>query len=138
MKVRFKDIQDAFDFVSHGQLFTHQAFLDSETGKIYWYSDIGDNLEELPEDIDDEKYRDIPHKTELDLGKRLVLDFAHEYLPNRADEIEAMFTRRGAYSKLKALLRKEGLLEAWYDYESRAQEKALRAWCKENEINIID
>jgi len=49
-----------------------------------------------------------------------------------------MFARKGAYSHLKALLKREGLLEAWYDFESRAQEKAARTWCEENEIKIID
>lgn len=38
---------------------------------MYWYSEFDDDEEELPEDIDDEKYIGIPHKTELDLGKRV-------------------------------------------------------------------
>ncbi len=62
-------------------MYTNQAYLDKETGKIYWHSDFGDNFEELPEDIDDAKYIEIPHKNELELGKRLVLDFVYENLP---------------------------------------------------------
>ena len=85
MVIEFKEIMDAFDFVSFGQMYEHQAFLDKETGKIYWHSEFGDNEEELPEDIDDGKYIEIPHKNELDLGKALVLDFAYEYLPNSID-----------------------------------------------------
>jgi hypothetical protein len=115
---------------------TNQAFLNKETGKIYWYSEYGDNEEELPEDIDDEKYLEIPHKNELELGKRLVLDFAYEHLPDEADKIVAIFQKKGAYSKFKTLLERKGVIDKWYEYEAQAQEKALRTWCKENEIEI--
>ena len=54
----------------------NEAYLDQQSGKIYWHSEFGDNDEELPDDIDDEKYILIPDKIELDLGKPLVLDFA--------------------------------------------------------------
>ena len=128
MDIEFGDIVDAFDFVSFGQMFEHQAFLNKETGKIYWHSEVGDNEGELPEDIDDDKYIEIPHKKELNLGKFLVLDFAYEYLPNDADEIETIFRRKGAYSKFKALLESRKLIDKWYEFESSAQEKALKAW----------
>ena len=82
MLVNFKDVMEAFEFVGFGQMCEHQAFLCKETGKIYWHSEFGDDIEELPEDIVDEKYIEIPHKNELDLGKKLVLDFAYRYLPN--------------------------------------------------------
>jgi GNAT superfamily N-acetyltransferase len=134
--VEFKDIVDAFDFVSFGQMYTNQAFLNKETGKIYWYSEYGDNEEELPEDIDDEIYIEIPHKNELELGKRLVLEFTFEHLPEKVDEVEEIFRNKGAYSKFKALLERKGVVEKWYEYESQAKEKSLRMWCKENKIKI--
>ena len=136
MDIEFGDIVDAFDFVSFGQMFEHQAFLNKETGKIYWHSEVGDNEGELPEDIDDDKYIEIPHKKELNLGKFLVLDFAYEYLPNDADEIETIFRRKGAYSKFKALLESRKLIDKWYEFESSAQEKALKAWCEESGIKL--
>ncbi len=136
MGMKFEDIVDAFDFVSFGQMFEHQAFLNKNTGKIYWHSEIGDNEEELPEDIDSDKYIEIPHKKELNLGKFLVFDFAYEYLPNDADEIENIFRRKGAYSKFKALLERKKLIDKWYEFESKAQEKALKAWCEESGIKL--
>ena len=136
MTVEFKDIEDAFDFVSFGQMYTHQAFLNKETGKIYWHSELGDNEEELPEDIDDKKYVEIPHKNELDLGRRLVLSFAYEHLPHEVNKIEAIFRKKGAYQNFKSLLEGKGIIEKWYEYESRALEKALRKWCEENDIDI--
>jgi hypothetical protein len=137
MAANFQDILEAFEFVNFGSMYEHQAFLDKETGKVYYHSDFDDDEEEeLPEDIDDEKYIAIPHKNELDLGKALVLDFTHDYLPDEVAMIHAIFNRKGAYSRYKDLLEHRGMLEKWYEYESEKQEKALREWCESSSIEI--
>ena len=123
MAREFKDIMDAFNFVSFGQIYEHQAFLDKETGKTYWHSEFGDNEEELPDDIDDERYIEIPHKNELGLGKNLVLDFSYEYLPSEVEEIEMIFRRKGAYSRFKSLLERKGALDKWYEFEKKHTKK---------------
>src|ERR1700751_4128730 len=69
MPFSFSDVQLAFEFVSSGGMGENEAYLDRQLGKIYWHSEFGDNDEELPDDIDDEKYISIPDKRELDLGK---------------------------------------------------------------------
>jgi len=69
MPVSFLDLQLAFEFVNSGGMGENQAYLDRQSGKIYWHSEFGDNDEELPDDIDDKKYILIPDKRELDLGK---------------------------------------------------------------------
>ncbi len=79
----------------------NEAYLDRQSGKIYWHSEFGDNDEELPNDIDDEKYIAIPDKKELDLGKPLVLDFAREFLPDDYDEVRHIFSRRGATADIR-------------------------------------
>ena len=136
MVINFQEIMDAFDFVSFGPMYEHQAFLCKETGKIYWHSELGDDIEELPEDIDDEKYIEIPHKNELGLGKNLVLDFAYQHLPDEAEEIGSIFRRKGAYSKFKALLERKGIIDKWYAFDSEANEKSLREWCEDVGIEI--
>lgn len=139
MAATFKDIEDAFDFVNFGQLGEHEAYLNIHTGETFWYSEFGDNEEELPEDIDDEnKYIALPDKNDLHLGKRLVLSFVYKYLPEEAEKIEAIFHRKGAYSKFKSILERKGIIDNWYDYENAAQEKALREWCKLNSVTISD
>ena len=97
MAVSFSDLQLAFEFVSSGGMGENEAYVDRQSGKIYWHSEFGDNDKELPDDIDDEKYISIPDKRELDLGKPLVLDFAREFLPADYDEVRHIFSRRGAY-----------------------------------------
>lgn len=136
MTITFKEIEDAFFFVSSAPEYEHHAFLDRETGKTYWQSEMLDDLEELPEDIEDDRYIAIPHKIELDLGKRLVLEFACAHLPDEVEEIAAIFRRKGAYDRFKALLGKKDALQKWYDFEAQAEEEALRLWCKENGIEL--
>lgn len=137
MKIPFQDIVIAFDFVNFGNPSEQEAYVDLDTGKIYYHSAIGDDEEELPEDIDDaDRYIALPYKNDLGLGKPLVLDFAYRFLPDEADEIEDIFRRRGAYVRFKAILERKGMLEKWYEFENEAQEKALREWCKESGIAV--
>ena len=138
MAAKFKDIEDAFDFLNDGAPGDHQAFLNIHTGEIYWYSEFGDNEEELPEDIENaEKYIELPHKNELELGKKLAINFSREHLPEEIEKIETIFHRKGAYSKFKTILERKDMLDNWYEYENKAQEEALREWCKLNEIEVI-
>lgn len=136
MKVNYREIEDAFNYVSGGSPYDNQAYLDSETGKIYWHSEFGDNFEELPDDVDDEKYIEIPHKSDLDLGRSLIFDFIDEYLPDELGQVEFFFRNKGAYAKFKGLLERKDQLENWYEFEALAQEKALREWCDENDIEL--
>ena len=135
MAVSFSDLQLAFEFVSSGDIGENEAYLDRQSGKIYWHSEFGDNDEKLPDDIDDEKYIAIPDKKELDLGKALVFNFSREFLPDNYDEVRQIFNRRGAYRRFKDLLVRWDALERWYDFSDKAEEAALREWCAENGID---
>jgi hypothetical protein len=140
MQVSFKDILDAFEFASASPHGEHQAYLCRQTAKIYMHSDLyEDPDEQLPDDIeDDEKYISLPDKRDLDLGKPLVLDFAREVLPDDFNAIRGIFSGRGAYAKFKDLLIRRNVLERWYDFEAKATERALRDWCEDNEITLVD
>jgi hypothetical protein len=139
MPVSFADLLLSFEFVSSGQAYEHEAFLCGQSGKIYWHSEFGDNFEELPEDIeDDEKYIRMPHKNELGLGRPLVFAFVEERLPDDYDAVRRFFSKRGAYARFKDLLERKGALQEWYDFENKAQEKAIRDWCEKNSIEVSD
>lgn len=136
MAVSFDDIENAFFFVSMGQMYMHNAYLCKETGEIFYNSDMVDS-DELPEDIDDpDKYISIPHKNELDLGKALVIEFASEFLPEELNKVYSIFRRKGAYSRYKDLLESKGVLEDWYKFEDERQKAALKEWCRKNKIEI--
>ena len=95
--------------------------------------------DECPDDLEtSDRYIEIPHKTELDLGNNLALRFVEERLPGRYTDVDAFFRRRGAYARFKELLAAEGCLEEWYAFEAESTERALREWCKANEIHLAE
>ena len=95
--------------------------------------------EELPEDIDtSDRYISVPHKNDLDLGRNLVLRFAAQEMSDSYERVRSIFQRKGAYARFKDLLETKALLESWYRFEAEAHDKALREWCAENGIHIIE
>jgi hypothetical protein len=122
--VKYDDLSTAFDFVSFAGPMEHRAYVSLDTGAIFWISETNPiEEEELPDDLEtSDRYIAIPHKNELDLGNDLAL----------------LFRRRGAYARFKALLAAEGCLEEWYAFEAESTERALREWCKENEIHLVE
>jgi hypothetical protein len=134
--MKFDDIEHAFFFVSSVSQFGGNVMLCKETGELFYISEMGDS-DDLPEDIEDsEKYIEIPHKNDLDLGKSLVIDFISETCSELLGQVHDIFRRKGAYSRYKALLDSKGLLDAWYKYEDRRTKEELRAWCAENDIEL--
>jgi hypothetical protein len=139
MPVSFKDIQEAFEFVCAASGGENQAFLCKQSGKLYCHSELCDDLDILPDQIDDsEKFLPIPHKRDLDLGKPLALDFTRQFLAADLDTVQQFFSRMGAYARFKDLLARRGTLDQWYDFEAKAEETALRMWCDLNSIEIND
>ncbi len=137
--VKLSDLMMAFEFVSAAAPFENSACISRRTGEIYWVSDLIDEEEDLPEDLEDpEQYIEIPHKNELDLGRRLVLGFVRRSLPDSYDEVEDIFRSKGAYSRYKALLERTGKLEEWYSYEEVETDAALRQWSEEEGIDLIE
>jgi hypothetical protein len=61
MPVSFSDLQSAFEFVSSGGTGENEAYLDRQSGKIYWHSAFGDNGEEWLDDIGGENT--LPSRT---------------------------------------------------------------------------
>jgi hypothetical protein len=135
MAISFDDIEKAFLFVSLAPQYTHNAYLNKETGDIYYSSDLGDS-DILPDDIEDEKYTAIPDKYDLDLGKNLVFEFTRKYLPEKSEKVYSIFEHKGAYSRFKNLLERKGKLDDWHSYEDERQKSALKNWCQDNGIEV--
>jgi len=137
--VTYEEISSAFEFVASGAPMEHSAYISLDTGQIYWASELASLDEELPDDLDtSDRYLIVPHKTELDLGKDLVLRFAAEELPDSYDHVASIFRSKGAYGRFKQLLEDKGVLENWYKFEAEASDKALRKWCAANDIQIVE
>ena len=138
VRVNYDDLSLALDFVSAAASFENRAYISRDTGVIYWLSEEqGLEQEQLPEDLEtSDRYIEIPHKNDLDLGHELVRRFVDEHLAHRREEVDDVFRRRGAYARFKDLLAAEGCLEKWYAYEARAQCQALRDWCQEHDFHL--
>ena len=135
--VAFIDILDAFEWVSATADFENAAYICRSTGITYFTSSSMDVEDDLPDDIDDGSlYIAVPHKTELNLGKRLAIKFAAEHLPDSYDKVCRFFCKPGGYGRFKELLERNGSLDTWYEYEAQEVEKALREWSRENEITL--
>lgn len=138
VSVKFEDISFAFDFIGSAAPSEHNAYVCLDTGQIYCTSELNPLDEEVPEDLEtSDRYLQIPHKTELDLGKGLALRFAASELPDCYEQVVEFFRRKGAYARFKDLLDAEGALDQWYKYEANAIERALREWCAENDIKLM-
>jgi hypothetical protein len=135
--VYFSELLDAFEWVSAAGPLENSAYVSRQTGRIFWDTDSGDLEEELPEDVaDGTLYACVPHKHDLDLGQRLVFRFVEQNAPDAYDQVRGYFSTRGAYARLKDLLERRGLLEAWYAYEEEACESALREWAESEGLHI--
>ncbi|QEZ44818.1 UPF0158 family protein [Cupriavidus oxalaticus] len=137
--VKLEDLSIAFDFVNSGAPMENEAYVSLDTGKIYWISDFNDGSEEeIPEDLEtSDRYLVIPHKNELGLGKRLVLQFVAQELPESYDEVDGFFRRKGAYARFKDLLEHKGILQRWFAFEAESVEIALKQWCADNGLEIL-
>jgi hypothetical protein len=137
--VDLAELQNALDFVSSGELIDCSAYISLDTGKIIYHSSDDLGGEDIPEDLEaSDRYIAVPHKRDLDLGRSLALFFTGEELPDDIEIVAGFFRRKGAYSHFKDLLARRNLLDKWYDYENRATEQALRSWCAENGIQLLE
>ena len=135
--VKFSELLDALEFASFNGPIENRAFIDRETGAVYFISDEIEFDEEVPADIDEsDRYLAVPHKNDLDLGRRLAISFVEQFLPNEYDTVVANFHKRGAYGKFKGLLDRHSVLEAWYKFETEATGQALKQWCQGHDIQL--
>lgn len=136
MSIKFSDVLDLFELVNFGSPFDHEGYICKTSGKTYFYSEFGDNEEELPDDINDDKYLAIPQKNELNIGRNLAYDFVQEYLPLEFEKVLSIFRHKGAYVRFKSLLEDVGKIEEWYEFEAKHTEQALREWCADQNFEI--
>jgi len=138
--VAWDDLLEAFSFVNSAPAGENKARLSLSSGQIrrdsVWTDVWADADDGGEAETDAGDTLDIPHKTELGLGRDLALWFVEEVIPDRQDEVTEFFEKRGAYAKFKALLAEEGLLQDWYHFEKDAEEQSLRNWCEENGVSV--
>jgi hypothetical protein len=138
--IKYRDLLDAYLFVSAGMLSEYDVVIYKATGTIRYPSDEDDDEEEeLPDDLETSlPYVRVPHRYEPNLGNDLVFSFVRQELPDEWDTVKRIFGTPGAYARFKDLLHSRGMLEKWYEFEDRATEEASRAWCEDVGIQLSD
>lgn len=130
-RLYMSELEHAFLWVNAGGRGENAAYASRASGRIFWESASGDLEEELPPDAHDEAlYARVPHKTDLDLGQRLIFRFIDAHAPDAYEEVRGLFSRRGAYGRYKDFLERRGLLARWYEHEERASGTSLREWAE--------
>jgi hypothetical protein len=138
IQLKFSDLDEAFNWTSANGSYENLAYICRTTGRIWLVSDYDDIGEEPPKNVGDESlYLTVPGKKELDLGRKLALDFAREHPAARYDEVRDIFSRAGAYRRFRALLEATGTLDAWCAFEAGGTEQALRIWAEANDIELV-
>lgn len=139
-KFNFSEIVTAFEYRNSSYDGDITIILRKDTGEILFRSKVlgKDKIGNIESEIDKDLLAYIPHKDDIDLGKQLVFNFAGERMQHVYGKVRGMFHHRGAYQKFIELLERKEKLREWHEYESEQQEKALRRWCKINEIELED
>src|SRR5689334_1662562 len=123
VSVKWSELIEAFEFANFGGPFESQAFVDLDTGSFHCISDPLDLDEETPVGLEtSDRYLALPHKNDLDLGRRLALSFTEERLPGDLDRVLSYFHKSSAYGRFKELLGDRAVLEEWYAFEKEATE----------------
>lgn len=134
---KYTDLESAIDFVSSSPYDDQRAVYDRKTDEFLYASDAaGEN--EIPDELDDQRHLEIPHKNDLDLGRALVFRFVRDGMPEDEEQVRQFFHRRGAYGRFKGFLEERGMLQRWNDYEQVEWRKAILAWCRENDLELAD
>ena len=140
--VKYDELWSGFEVTSiDGGGMGISAYVDTETGNVWTSSDKDGGIHEAPDKDEleeDERYIQIPDKRYFDLGVRLVMKFADEFMPDAYDEISAMFQRKGAYRRFKQFLIDRDMADTWHRYEEAATEAALRRWGKDQGLTITE
>lgn len=139
MKLKYDEIFEAIQFVSDGEEYNNQAYVEKSNGKIHYHN----GYEQLPQDkklpknIHSNLFIEIPTLKDLDLKHTLIFEFALEILPDYYDQIREIFSRRGAYRNFRELLIRIDALDKWYDFENKSTREKIKKWCIENDIQCL-
>jgi hypothetical protein len=137
--IELHELESAVMYVSVNGGMENDAYLNRETGEIFYDSPDAEGEEGLPDDVDDDtKYVRIPNERDLDLGIPLRLDFIRQHAPDSYEEAFHISRRPKAYGRLRDLLERTGLIETWYSFQREALYNSLKQWCADNQLELAE
>ena len=132
----YDTIEDAFNYISEGQPGDRRAMVHRVTGKVFLAS-VEAGFDQVPPEADsDPDYLLIPSRQDLDPGKGLMLEFFNNHAQSEVPQVQEIFTRSGAFRKVKDLMGRLHLLDLWHLYEEKRIEELLRKWCQDKGLAL--
>ena len=132
MKVKLSDIIDAIEMTDQYS----EYFLDKETGKVEWVSDMAmtqEEQEEVYDRLDEHGFYRLP--TSFDIRDYDIMeDFIDTVSGSNHDRLASAIQGKGAFRRFKDAVIRLGIDKQWYDFQADAYKRKAARWCEDNDI----
>ena len=132
MKVKLTDIIDAIEMTDQYS----EYFLDKETGKVEWVSDMAmtqEEQEEVYDRLDEHGFYRLP--TSFDIRDYDIMeDFIDTLSGSSHDRLASAIQGKGAFRRFKDTVIRLGIDKQWYDFQADAYKRKAAGWCEDNGI----
>ena len=132
MKVKLSDIIDAIEMTDQYS----EYFLDKETGKVEWVSDMAmtqEEQEEVYDRLDEHGFYRLP--TSFDIRDYDIMeDFIDTLSGSNHDRLASAIQGKGAFRRFKDAVIRLGIDKQWYDFQADAYKRKAARWCEDNDI----
>ena len=136
MTVKLSDIIDAL--MSTNQDSEH--FLDKETGKIEWVSDMAmteSEQQEVYDRLDEHGFYRLPTQYEI-RDYNIMEEFADTLSGVAQERLYDALRGRGAFRRFKDTVNRMRIAQKWYAFHDETYKQKAIAWCEENEIDYVE
>ena len=132
MKVKLSDIIDAIEMTD---LYS-EYFLDKETGKVEWVSDMAmtqEEQEEVYDRLDEHGFYRLP--TSFDIHDYDIMEeFVYTLSGSARDKLASAIQGKGTFRRFKDTVIRLGIDQEWYDFQSAEYKRKAARWCEDNGI----
>ena len=132
MKVKLSDIIDAIEMTDQYS----EYFLDKETGKVEWVSDMAmtqEEQEEVYDRLDEHGFYRLP--TSFDIHDYDIMEeFVYTLSRSARDKLASAIQDKGAFRRFKDTVIRLGIDQEWYDFQSAEYKRKAARWCEDNGI----
>jgi len=132
MKVKLSDIIDAIEMTDQYS----EYFLDKETGKVEWVSDMAmtqEEQEEVYDRLDEHGFYRLP--TSFDIHDYDIMEeFVYTLSGPARDKLASAIQGKGAFRRFKDTVIRLGIDQEWYDFQSAEYKRKAARWCEDNGI----
>lgn len=132
MKVKLSDIIDAIEMTDQYS----EYFLDKETGKVEWVSDMAmtqEEQEEVYDRLDERGFYRLP--TSFDIHDYDIMEeFVYTLSGSARDKLASAIQGKDAFRRFKDTVIRLGIDQEWYDFQSAEYKRKAARWCEDNGI----